>query len=77
MFPFNIKFAAIACVLVAFIAFAMHYDHLKEKVELQEIAIKAHEQKAAEIERVANEFHFVRFCHITTLISDTMADGES
>lgn len=36
MFPFNIKFAAIACLLVAFIAFAMHYDHLKEKVELQE-----------------------------------------
>jgi len=53
MFPFNIKFAAIAGLLVAFIAFAMHYDHLKEKVESQEIAIKAHEQKSAEIERVA------------------------
>ena len=55
MFPFNIKFATIAALLVAFIAFAMHYDHLKEKVEDQEIAIKAHEEKAAEIERVANE----------------------
>jgi len=55
MFPFNIKFAAIACVLVAFIAFAMHYDHLKDKVEFQEIAIKTHEEKSAEIERVANE----------------------
>ena len=43
---FKLAFAGIA--LVAFIAFAMHYDHLKEKVELQEIAIKAHEQKAAE-----------------------------
>ena len=53
MFPFNLKFAAIACVLVAFIVFAMHYDHLKEKVAEQETAIKAHEQKAAEIERVA------------------------
>jgi len=53
MFPFNIKFAAIAGLLVAFIAFAMHYDHLKEKVAKQEIAIKEHEQKAAEIERVA------------------------
>ena len=55
MFPFNIKFAAIAGLLVAFIAFAMHYDHLKDKVEFQEIAIKAHKEKAAEIERVANE----------------------
>ena len=27
----NLKFAALACVLVAFIAFAMHYDHLKEQ----------------------------------------------
>lgn len=52
--PFiNLKFAAIASVLVALIAFAMHYDHLKEKVEQQEITIKAHEQKAAEVERVA------------------------
>lgn len=31
----NFKFAAIASLLVAFIAFAMHYDHLKEKVEKQ------------------------------------------
>lgn len=58
----NIKIAAIAAVLVAFIAFAMHYDHLKEKVESQAITIqerddtiKEREQKAAEIERVANE----------------------
>jgi len=55
MFPFNIKFAAIAALLVAFIAFAMHYDHIKEKVAKQETAIKAHEKKAAEIERVASE----------------------
>jgi len=63
----NIKFAAIAAVLVAFIAFAMHYDHLKEKVELQEIAIKAHEQKAAEIERVANETEQARIAANTQL----------
>lgn len=50
----NLKIAAIAALLVAFIAFAMHYDYLKDKVEFQEIAIKAHEEKAAEIERVAN-----------------------
>ena len=67
MFPFNIKFAAIACVLVAFIAFAMHYDHLKDKVELQEIAIKAHKEKAAEIERVANETDQARIAANTQL----------
>jgi len=50
----NLKIAAIAGLLVAFIAFAMHYDHLKEKVAKQEITIKSHEEKAAEIERVAN-----------------------
>lgn len=60
MFPFNIKFAAIAALLVAFIAFAMHYDHLKDKAEKQELAIKAHEEKAAEIERVANETDMAR-----------------
>ena len=27
----NLKFAAIAALLIAFIAFAMHYDHLKEQ----------------------------------------------
>ena len=54
MFPFNIKFATIAALLVAFIAFAMHYDHLKEKVKAQEVEITAHKAKAAEIERVAN-----------------------
>jgi len=63
----NIKFAAIAAVLVAFIAFTMHYDHLKEKVELQEIAIKSHEQKAAEIERVANETDRARIAANTQL----------
>ena len=67
MFPFNIKFAAIACVLVAFIAFAMHYDHLKEKAAAQEITIKAHEQKAAEIERVANETDQARIAANTQL----------
>ena len=51
----NLKIAAIAALLVAFIAFAMHYDHLKEKVAKQEIAIKEHKEKTAEIERVANE----------------------
>lgn len=49
----NLKFAAIGVLLVSFIAFAIHYDHLKEKAAKQEIAIKNHEQKAAEIERVA------------------------
>jgi len=50
----NLKFAAIAALLVAFIAFAMHYDHLKEKVAAQEAEISEHKAKAAEIERVAN-----------------------
>lgn len=63
----NLKIAAVAGLLVAFIAFAMHYDHLKEKVELQEIAIKAHEQKAAEIERVANETDRARIAANTQL----------
>jgi len=63
----NFKFAAIAGLLVAFIAFAMHYDHLKDKVEKQEIAIKAHEQKAAEIERVANETDQARIVANTQL----------
>ncbi|MGK3946593.1 hypothetical protein ABK046_50570, partial [Streptomyces caeruleatus] len=53
--PFiNFKFAAIAALLVAFIAFAMHYDHLKEKVAAQETEISEHKAKAAEIERVAS-----------------------
>lgn len=66
--PFiNFKFAAIAALLVAFIAFAMHYDHLKEKVAAQEITIKAHEQKAAEIERVANETDQARIAANTQL----------
>lgn len=51
----NLKIAAIAALLVAFIAFAMHYDHLKEKVAAQETEIAEHKAKAAEIERVANE----------------------
>jgi len=46
MFPFNIKFAAIACVLVSFIAFAMHYDHLKEKVKLQDAEIEQYAKNA-------------------------------
>jgi len=50
----NLKFAAIAGILVAFIAFAMHYDHLKEKVAAQETEIAEHKAKATEIERVAN-----------------------
>lgn len=53
MFPFNIKIAAIAAILVAFIAFAMHYDHLKEKVETQKKKIEFAEKKAAEIERIS------------------------
>lgn len=67
MFPFNIKFAAIAAMLVALITFAMHYDHLKDKVEFQEIAIKAHKEKAAEIERVANETDKARIAANTQL----------
>ena len=54
MTSINLKIAAIAALLVAFIAFAMHYDHLKEKVAAQEIEIAEHKAKAAEIERVAN-----------------------
>ena len=47
----NLKFAAIAALLVAFIAFAMHYDHLKEKVaeqdaEIKQYAIQVNDQKA-------------------------------
>jgi len=51
MFPFNIKFAAIAALLVAFIAFAMHYDHLKEKVAKQEEKIA---EQSGEIESKDN-----------------------
>ncbi len=51
MFPFNIKFAAIAALLVAFIAFAMHYDHLKEKVAKQEDKIA---EQYGEIEAKSN-----------------------
>ena len=51
MFPFNIKFATIAALLVAFIAFAMHYDHLKEKVAAQEDKIA---EQAGEIESKDN-----------------------
>lgn len=63
----NLKIAAVAGLLVAFIAFAMHYDHLKEKVAAQEITIKAHEEKAAEIERVANETDQARIAANTQL----------
>lgn len=52
--PFiNLKFAAIGVLIVSFISFAMHYDHLKSKVDQQEIAIESYKTKAAEIERVA------------------------
>jgi len=50
----NFKIAAIAALLVAFIAFAMHYDHLKEKnqqLKKDKIALEA---DAKEKERVAN-----------------------
>jgi len=53
MLPFNLKFAAIGVLLVSFIAFAMHYDHLKEKVAAQEVEMAEHKAKATEIERVA------------------------
>ncbi len=49
----NLKIAAIAALLVAFIAFAMHYDHLKEqnkKLNDSNIALRAN---AAEVERIA------------------------
>ena len=51
----NLKIAAIAALLVAFIAFAMHYDHLKEQnqqLKQDKIALEA---DAKEKERVANE----------------------
>jgi len=47
----NLKFAAIAALLVAFIAFAMHYDHLKEKVAKQEEKIA---EQSGEIESKDN-----------------------
>lgn len=42
----NLKFAAIAGLLVAFIAFAMHYDHLKEKVKLQDAELEQYAKNA-------------------------------
>ena len=51
MFSINLKFAAIAGLLLAFIAFAMHYDHLKEKVAAQEDKIA---EQAGEIESKDN-----------------------
>ena len=47
----NLKIAAIAALLVAFIAFAMHYDHLKEKAAKQEYKIAA---QNGEIEAKSN-----------------------
>jgi len=47
----NLKIAAIAALLVAFIAFAMHYDHLKERAEKQEEKIA---EQAGEIEAKSN-----------------------
>jgi hypothetical protein len=63
----NLKIAAIACMLVAFIAFAMHYDYIKEKVEAQETEIADYKAKAAEIERVANETDQARIAANTQL----------
>ena len=48
---FKLAFAGIA--LVAFIAFAMHYDHLKEKVTAQEIEIEQYIKNAESAERQA------------------------
>ena len=47
----NLKIAAIAALLVAFIAFAMHYDHLKDKVAKQEDKIA---EQSGEIEAKSN-----------------------
>jgi len=47
----NFKIAAIAALLVAFIAFAMHYDHLKEKAAKQKDKIA---EQSGEIEAKDN-----------------------
>jgi len=47
----NLKIAAVAGLLVAFIAFAMYYDHLKAKVAAQEDKIA---EQAGEIESKDN-----------------------
>ena len=73
MFPFNIKFAAIACVLVAFIAFAMHYDHLKEKVAAQEIEIEQYAKNAESAARQVKLADEARNDYLTKL---TEAENE-
>ena len=51
MTSINLKIAAIVVLLVAFIAFAMHYDHLKEKAAKQEDKIA---EQSGEIEAKDN-----------------------
>jgi len=48
----NLKIAAIAALLVAFIAFAMHYDHLKEE---NKILTADNEQYAKNAESAARQ----------------------
>jgi len=51
--PFiNLKLAAIAALLVAFIAFAMHYDHIKEQ---NKILAADNEQYAKNVESAARQ----------------------
>lgn len=69
----NLKIAAIAALLVAFIAFAMHYDHLKEKVAKQEIEIEQYAKNAESAARQVKLADEARNDYLTKL---TEAENE-
>ena len=69
----NLKFAAIACVLVAFIAFAMHYDHLKAE---NKILIADNEQYAKNAEAAARQVKLADDARTDYLNKLTEAENE-
>ena len=69
----NLKIAAIAALLVAFIAFAMHYDHLKEKVAKQQIEIEQYAKNAESAARQVKLADEARNYYLTKL---TEAENE-
>jgi prophage endopeptidase len=72
--PFiNLKFAAIAALLIAFIAFAMHYDHLKEQ---NKILTADNEQYAKTAESAARQVKLADEARTDYLNKLTEAENE-
>ena len=72
--PFiNFKLAFAGIAIVAFIAFAMHYDHLKEKVAAQETEIEQYAKNAESAARQVKLADDARNDYITKL---TEAENE-